>query len=66
VTMLVNCVRPSRGLSTSHVAWDVDAVHGVHAMHIVSKLCTARGQRRVSVIAAVGTIPLAVTGMNRR
>ena len=33
----------SSGLSTSHAAWDVDAVHGVHAMYSVSKLGTARG-----------------------
>jgi hypothetical protein len=30
-------------LSTSHAAWDADAIHGVHAMHSVSKLRTARG-----------------------
>jgi|GEM_PF-5778597 len=28
----------------SHAAWDVDAVHGVHAMHSVSNLGTALRQ----------------------
>src|SRR5687768_9219474 len=30
------------GLSITHAAWDIDAVHGVHAMYSVSKLGTAR------------------------
>ena len=32
---------------TSHAAWDVDAVHGVHAMHSVTKVGTAQGGRSV-------------------
>ena len=30
-------------MSTSHAAWDVEAVPGVHAMHSVNDLGTARG-----------------------
>jgi hypothetical protein len=41
------CAEPVDGLSAhvvSHAAWDVDAVHGVHAMHSVSNLGTALRQ----------------------
>jgi hypothetical protein len=34
--------RPIEPVSTSHAAWDVDAVHGVHAMYSVRSLGTAR------------------------
>jgi hypothetical protein len=34
------------GLSVSHAAWDADPVHGVNAMHSVTKLGTARGRPR--------------------
>jgi hypothetical protein len=36
--------RPVR--STSHAAWDVHAVHGMHTMYSVRKLGTAHGQLR--------------------
>jgi hypothetical protein len=39
-------VRLMGGLSVSHAAWDANAVHGVHAMHSVTKLGTARGRPR--------------------
>jgi hypothetical protein len=44
VTMLVYCTPLMGGWSISHASWDVDAVHGVHAMYSVSRLGTACGQ----------------------
>ena len=44
MTMLVNCAPLMGGWSISHARWDVDAVHGVHAMYSVSRLGTACGQ----------------------
>jgi hypothetical protein len=44
VTMLVYCTPLMGGWSISQASWDVDAVHGVHAMYSVSRLGTACGQ----------------------
>jgi hypothetical protein len=39
-------------LSTSHAAWDVHAVHGVHAMYSVKNLGTAsRSHARTCVVS---------------
>jgi hypothetical protein len=38
-------VRLIDSLSITHAAWDVPAVHGVHAMYSVSKVGTARANR---------------------
>ena len=37
-------VRLIDSLSITHAAWDVPAVHGVHAMYSVSKVGTARAE----------------------
>jgi hypothetical protein len=41
---VIQAVGPGdRLLSISHATWDIDAVHGVHAMYSVNQLCTAVG-----------------------
>jgi len=47
-------LHPVRG--TSHVAWDVRAVHGVHAMHSVRNLGTASSVEALRQRAGAATM----------